>query len=870
MSKFYTHVAVRGSKILYRGYENGKRVKRAEVFNPVLFVPSRKQETEWSTLDGRPVEPFRPGDINDCREFMEQYKGTQGFEIFGNTDWQYQFIGERFPDEVEYDMDTMRIAYIDIETESEEGFPNITSANERINVITVKIDNDATVFALGKATVEEDGVQVRCYDNESRMLQDFVEFWESADIDIVTGWNVNFFDIPYIVNRITRVLGEEEAKRLSPWKQIRSRIVEVNGNKNEVYDLVGIATIDYYDLYRKFTYVTRESYRLDHIAFVELGQRKLHYDGSITDFYRQDFQRFVEYNIKDVDLVRRLEDKLKLLELSLALAYSAKVNLGDVFSQVRTWDTIIYHELNSRKVVVPPRKTSEKDDKYEGAYVKDPIIGQHDWVVSFDLDSLYPHLIMQYNLSPETKVSNKHRGLYKVEEFLAHGGAHAHTHTHTGAHAPTPAPTHTRTGTRRKAVDEFLEDMRIKDLSVPANCVVFRKDEQGFLAHLMDRMYAERKVFKGKMLDAKRRLKELKEGSPEEIRRIKNEISKYHNFQQVRKIQLNSAYGAIGNEYFRYFDIDIAEAITISGQLSIRWIEGHLNAFLNKTLGTEGQDYIVASDTDSVYIRLGALVSKVMPSETDAGKITTTIDRFCNEVLQPFIERKYKALSEQQNAYAQKMNMKRESIASKGIWTAKKRYMLNVTMGEESVLLTKPELKIMGIETARSSTPQVVRDALKESIWIIMNGNEEGLQRFVSTFKDRFMEMSVEEVAFPRGCRGLENYADRTTIYRKSTPIAVKGALIYNHWINEKKLKKVYPLIKDGEKVKFIYLRTPNPLREHVVSFSSEIPEEFGLTRRYIDYDAQFDKAYMEPLKTILDSIGWKAEETNSLESLFS
>ena len=861
MSKFYTHVAVRGSKILYRGYENGKRIKRAEVFNPVLFVPSRKPKTEWTTLDGRPVEPFRPGDINDCREFIDQYKGTQGFEIFGNTDWQYQFIGERFPDEVEYDADTMNIAYIDIETESEEGFPNIASANERINVITVKVKDQATVFALGKATVEDGNIQLRCYDNESRMLQDFVEFWESSDLDIVTGWNVNFFDIPYIVNRVTRVLGEDEAKRLSPWKQIKSRKVEVNGNENEVYDLVGIAVLDYYDLYRKFTYVTQESYRLDHIAFVELGQRKLHYDGTITDFYRRDFQRFVEYNIKDVDLVRRLEDKLKLLELALALAYSAKVNLPDVFSQVRTWDTIIYHELNSRCVVVPPRKTSDKGDKFEGAYVKDPLVGKHDWVVSFDLDSLYPHLIMQYNISPETKVSNKHRGVYSVEEFLAHGGAY----TRTGAPAPTRTPTRSRAG-----VDEFLENMKIKDLAVPANGVVFRKDQKGFLNDLMERMYLERKTFKGKMLDAKRRLKELKDGSPEEIRRVKNEISKYHNFQQVRKIQLNSAYGAIGNEYFRYFDIDIAEAITVSGQLSIRWIEGHLNRFLNKTLGTEGTDYIIASDTDSVYIRLGQLVSKVLPNETDDGKITTVLNKFCNEIIQPFIERKYEALAEQQNAYSQKMNMKRESIASKGIWTAKKRYMLNVKMGEESVLLTKPELKIMGIETARSSTPQVVRDALKESIWIIMNESEEALQRFVSTFKDRFMEMSVSEIAFPRGCKGLENYADRTKIYRKSTPIAVKGALIYNHWLGEKKLKKIYPSINDGEKVKFVYLRIPNPLREHVVSFSSEIPEEFGLTRQYIDYETQFDKAYMEPLKTILNAIGWKAEETNSLESLFS
>ena len=866
---FYTHVAVRNSKILYRGYEGGKRVKRAEVFNPTLFVPSRKKATEWRTLDGRPVEPFKPGDIKDCREFMDQYKGTQGFEIFGNTDWQYQFIGERFPDEVEYDPSTIKVAFIDIETESEEGFPNIKTANERINAITLKVNGRITTFCL-KGVRDIEGTTVRVHDTEVSLLSDFIEHWVSEDIDVITGWNVNFFDIPYIVNRISRVMSPEDAKRLSPWNEIRSRKVEVNGNENEVYDLVGIATLDYYDLYRKFTYITRESYRLDHIAWIELGERKLQYEGTITDFYRNDYQRFVEYNIHDVNLVQRLEDKLKLLELALALAYSAKVNLPDVFSQVRTWDTIIYHELNSQKVVVPPKKTQDKDAVFVGAYVKDPLIGQHDWVVSFDLDSLYPHLIMQYNLSPETKQSNAMRGVYKVEDFLAHGGAYAPAPTR--APAPTDAltPALTRTGARARPVDQFLEDMTVKHLTVSANGVVFRKDVHGFLPRLMERMYEERRAFKKKMLDAKRRLKELKSTDGEEIRSLKNEIAKFHNFQQVRKIQLNSAYGAIGNEYFRYFDIDIAEAITISGQLSIRWIEGHLNQFLNKTLGTKGEDYIVASDTDSVYIRLGPLVKKVMGGETDHGKITKNLNRFCDDVLQPFIERKYGDLASQQNAYSQKMNMKRESIASKGIWTAKKRYMLNVTMGEESVLLSKPELKIMGIETSRSSTPQVVRDALKNAIGIVMNGSEEELQTFVSTFRGKFMEMGVDQIAFPRSCSDLEKYADRTTIYRKSTPIAVKGALIYNHWLAEKKLKKSYPMIGDGEKVKFVYLKMPNPIREHVVAFSSGIPKEFGIDKRYIDYDTQFDKAFMEPLKTILEAIGWQAEQSNSLESLFS
>jgi DNA polymerase elongation subunit (family B) len=338
----------------------------------------------------------------------------------------------------------------------------------------------------------------------------------------------------------------------------------------------------------------------------------------------------------------------------------------------------------------------------------------------------------------------------------------------------------------------------------------------------------------------------------------------------VRKIQLNSAFGACGNEYFRYYDQDIAEAITLSGQLSIRWIERHLNDFLNKSLKTKKtEDFIIAADTDSVYLRLGKLVEQVMPQETDKQKITKFLDKFCNDVLQPFINKKYEDLAKQQNAYGQKMHMKREAIASKGIWTAKKRYMLNVFMGEENVLLGTPDLKIMGIETSRSSTPQIVRDALKESIRIIMNGTEEQLIAFVADFHDRFRKSPIHEIAFPRSCKKMSEYRDSSSIYRKSTPIAVKGSLVYNHWLKEKGLSKKYPLISEGEKIKFVYLKIPNTIREHVISFSSAFPSELGLDK-YIDYDTQFEKSFQEPLRTIINCIGWKMEKTSSLEDLFA
>jgi DNA polymerase elongation subunit (family B) len=384
----------------------------------------------------------------------------------------------------------------------------------------------------------------------------------------------------------------------------------------------------------------------------------------------------------------------------------------------------------------------------------------------------------------------------------------------------------------------------------------------------MERMYEERKMYKKKMLDCKRQLKERKDLTEQEKKQLNMDVAKYHNFQLVRKIQLNSAFGAVGNQYFRYYDLDLAEAITISGQLSIRWIEMHLNEFLNKTCSTKDVDYIIASDTDSVYIKLDELVSKVLPDCTDNKKIVTFLDKACRTTIGSFINKKYQELSELMNAYSQKMNMKRESICNKGIWTAKKRYMLNVYMGEDDVLLDVPELKIMGIETTRSSTPQVVRVALKDAISLLMNSDEDTLISFVDKFKNEFVKMKPEKVARNSSCKGMTEYADPTTIYRKSTPIHVKGSLLYNHAIKSRKLLKKYQLIKDGEKVKYVYLKVPNPIGDQVISFFGSIPKELDL-ERFVDYNRQFEKTFLEPLVTITDAIGWKCEKSNTLESLF-
>jgi DNA polymerase elongation subunit (family B) len=363
-----------------------------------------------------------------------------------------------------------------------------------------------------------------------------------------------------------------------------------------------------------------------------------------------------------------------------------------------------------------------------------------------------------------------------------------------------------------------------------------------------------------------------KDLSDVELKRLHDQtvkdITKYNNFQMAKKIALNSAYGAVGNQYFRYYKVENAEAITLSGQVSIRWIENKVNGYLNKLLSTEEIDYVVASDTDSIYINFGPLVDKFFSHKTDdKAKVVTILDQICQDKLEPFIEKSYEELASYVNAYDQKMQMKRENIADRGIWTAKKRYILNV-WDSEGVRYEDPKLKIMGIEAVKSSTPAPCRTMIKDALKLMMSGSEEDVIDFIDKSRDKFKKLPPEEIAFPRTVNNVDKYRAHSTIYDKGTPIHARGALLFNHYIKEKKLDNKYSLINNGEKIKFCYLKKANPIRENVISFISDFPRELGLDK-YIDYELQFQKAFLEPVKVILDAIGWNVEKTVNLELFF-
>ena len=827
---FYTYARHYGNKILYRGIsEKGNRIQKSDDFSPTLFVHSDKP-SQYKSMTGESVSPIKFSSNKEATEFVDNYSDVSNFPIYGQTQYNYQYLTEKFPETIQWDQSQIKIFSLDIETTTEHGFPDVFNPLEQVTLITIQdaYTKKIITWGCGEYTptkhTEHLDVDYRYCSDEKDLLNKFCNWWANNTPDVVTGWNIELFDMPYLVARVDKLFDEKMKKAFSPFNLINKKIVTMGNREYMRYDIWGVAQLDYLNLYKKFTYVTRESYKLDFIAEVELGHKKLENPhDSFKDFYEKDWNLFVEYNIIDTVLVDELEDKLKLIELCLTMAYDAKMNYSDVASPVKTWDCLLYNHLWEQKVVFGLKKRKESRS-IAGAYVQEPVPGQYEWVESFDATSLYPSIIMQYNMSPETLVPGE---VYDV------------------------------------TVDGMLERKYDFDgrYAVAANGQCFTKDKLGYMPEIVQKFFDDRQKYKKLMKTAEQNFVDTKDP------KYKNEIAKYNNFQMARKIQLNSLYGAMANEYFRFYDDRIAEGITLSGQYIIRATASALDTFVNKIVGTKDEMYSFYSDTDSCYITLKAVVDKFF-ADKDKDKLIDILDKIGSEQIEPCISKAMDSLAEYTHAYEKKIFFKREAIADKAIWIAKKRYAMTV-YDDEGTRYTEPKLKVMGLEIVRSSTPAPVRESLKEAVRLTLTTDEKTLQKFIEQTRKDFKQMAAEDIAFPRGCNNLQKYTSTADIYAKGTPMHVRGSLLYNYYLKKLKITQKYELIQEGDKIKFLYLKEPNTLRENCMSFNSKIPPEFNI-HRYVDYDLMFQKAFLDPMDTIVKSLGWDTEKQNTLEDLFS
>lgn len=826
MLEFYTNIFREKGNLFVRGYDhNGLRENKVVKYKPYLFVPSPK-ETEFKNLNNQNLAKIDFENIYEAQQFIKKYKDVANFSLFGFDRFEYSFISDNFK-KINYDYAKISTVYLDIEVVCREGFPSPDKADHEISVISIRKNNKIYVFATKQFNNKNSDVVFFYCKNEEELLTKFLTVWEKLDVDIITGWNIEGFDIPYLINRITKLFSFDIAVKLSPWRKITSKIKNLYNKEIVYFNIHGISILDYLPVYKKFCPQKRDSYSLNNICYIELEEKKIDYSDfeSLNDLWDKDSQKYIEYNIHDTNLVYKLENKLKYIERSVAVSYDAKVNFNDALTSVLLWEVIIMNFLKKKNIVVPLKSSHFSKESIEGAYVKPPQIKLFDWVVSFDLTSLYPHIIMGWNISPETVAG---KVLITIDDIL-----------------------------NENFNKQMLKD---KNVCLAGNGCLYDISKIGHFSSLMEEQFNQRTQYKKKMLSISKEYEETKNED------LKNEITKYDNYQYGKKIQINSAYGAIANNYFKFYSKDNAEAITYTGQVIIKWVEIKINQFLNKYFKSNNIDYVIASDTDSLYLNLNEYVSTL--NKTNKNEILESLDKFSEEVLTKQFNKIFNELTEILNCPKNKLHMKRESIAEKAIWRAKKNYAAYI-WDNEGVRYTKPKLKIMGMEAVRSSTPEVCRKKFKEIVELMFTEGEEKVQEEVLKFEHEYLKLPLYDIARSTSVNDYSSYEDGNDGYIKGAGINIKAAILYNTMIDKLKLTNKYRYIKDGDKIKYLDLVKLNPIGDDVIGApDGNFPQEFNI-EPYIDKHYMFEKTFLNPIQSLLASAGWNSKKQNNLNSFF-
>jgi DNA polymerase elongation subunit (family B) len=830
--EFYTSVDSRNDQLYVCGYRDGKKFKEKIAYQPYLFLPTTdlpNQKSPYKTITNEPVERQDFRTISEARQFVGMRQKIKNSKTYGMTDYKFVYLYDQFPGVVEFDFSLLNVISIDIENDSEGGFANIDTADKEINAITLAKKQDGRMRSItfgfyDYALETEDTIYIKCKD-EVDLLNKFLRIWRSKAWlpDIITGWNNKFYDIRYIVNRMKRLLPEGEFHKLSPFNWVAEETVRQRDGKEFIgYNIFGVRIIDYYEAYKKYATGERESYKLDFIAEYELKERKTDYSqyGSLAKLYAQNKELFYTYNIQDTILILRLEEKIHFIEQIVIQAYVCKVNYDNLLKTVKAWDVLIHNYLMDRGIVVPFFEESDDTTTIMGGYVKEPIPGLYENVGSLDFTSLYPSVAMTFNISPDM-LQGKTNKLFSVE---------------------------TLDGVMMPKYTDALEE---KNLALTANGCFFRCEREGFFPAIMKHFFAERKRFRLLEADARKEHEADKDDATK-----RNLYLRYKNIQTAYKLLNNSGYGAMANAWFRWFDNRLAEGITSTGQLASKYVAVHLNIFLNNYFKTENKDYIVYQDTDSAYV--------AFPKDF---KTPQEIVELMKSTVQPEVARICAEFCRKMHAFDNKLEMKLEKVCMQAFFIRKKRYSLSISY-DEGIMHETPKLKVTGLESVRSTVPKLTRDAMKSIFQLIFEGKQDEIHLFIADFKKKFYKMGFDEIGAPTSVNNIDLYSDEVNLYRRSTPIQVKGAIFYNRFLRERGLDKTCELIYNHDKVKYCYLHPENPTKQGVICVKADYPKDWGL-EKFIDYDHQWEKTFLNPIEAVFGVVQFTSAKEPDLNDMF-
>lgn len=870
---FYTYVGKKGNHIHHIGYKNGKKFHEKETFEPSIYYEINSDDEEARGIDGTPLRKRTFETISDWFKFVNQNKDM--IKLYGHIDPAYQFIAANYKNNIEFNQNDIRIWLLDIEVLSDEGFPYPHLAQWPVVSIAIYDTkrNEYLVICLKDYEYQADRlklntnkVSVKRVETEKELFNTLIKLIHGLKPDIWIAHNGDGFDYPYLINRMNVI--NMDANELSPVGRTSYKYTEVEdkfmSDKEEYYTAIdGISLLDNIKLYKKYVSDPRESYNLSNLAVEDLGMDKLNYEEyeNLGQLYEKDHTKFIDYNITDVYLIFLLNQKRKYIDIHIRNTYKAKAaNFQDCMSPVKLWDIYIYQTLQQFNIQIPPVKSDVVKFAYPGAFVVDPIIKLMRWVVTFDLNSLYPHIQMQWYISPENFVEDLTVDQWlmslsekEIDQFIEKSKnpeqikfLQSLKEMNSFGYSIEPI--------NRNSLDERILNQLIPthpDYIMTANGFYFKKDKVGCIPKLLIENYDERKSIKNKMLEL-----EAKQDAT-----LKDQIAGMSVAEQGIKIMMNSEYGALANEYFRYCRYELPSSITMNGQLVLKTL---IKALKNKY----GEEIMLcAGDTDSILISVEPLVNKYCKNKSD-DEIIEWILKFANDDFQKLINETYQQLSEYVGAPKNYMKMSCEKIISDAFWTGKKHYAYRLVV-KDGVKLNKPQFGYKGLECVKSSTPKAIRNLQKETIQTILTNRGE-LYNVIQKCKEKIMKLSPEDIASPKTCNGLYKYSDGQGGWIKGTQAHVKAAMTYNKYVLNNKLLNQYSLIKEGEKIRFVWLKQPNTFNSETFGFINRLPKDQLITD-CLDYETMYEKTYGHTITEMCERLNLSnlISTTTSIDDFF-